>query len=63
MIFLLLVCIVCQKREAEGTNPVCLFKSGPGKSNFHTDYISIDHYNFLLNKKNISKALNVDETM
>lgn len=32
--FLLLVCIVCQRREAETTNPVCLFKSGPGKSKF-----------------------------
>lgn len=29
-------------------NPVCLFRSGPTTANFHTDYISIDHYKLLL---------------
>lgn len=31
-----------------GLNPICLFRSGPTTANFHTDYISIDHYKLLL---------------
>lgn len=31
-----------------GPNPICLFRSGPTTANFHTDYISIDHYKLLL---------------